>query len=218
MKFILVDANPDCVACLRESAKLYPASDLTVFHAAAAEAAGKIAFTFDIAVSGHGHVVPSNAPGMKSISVPAFPLDSLFESNGITRIGLMKVDIEGSELAAMKSLSKMLSSHLVNFIYFEVSPDNAKRMGVDLRLLFDEFTRHGYRLFWPHDNADWILQTYGGDEVKSTDLQSFTIAGHEPYRVAAFDQEFYRNGQFGQCDLLAVSPDYCPMPAAANAG
>jgi hypothetical protein len=116
----------------------------------------------------------------------------------------LKVDIEGSEVAAMRGLSRMLSSNRVNFIYFEVNPSCLRLQRTDPAALFLEFTRHGYRLFWPHDDAEWILRTYGEGNARETDLKRFTIHGSEPHRVIEFD--LYKEGKLGQCDLLAVSP------------
>jgi FkbM family methyltransferase len=203
---VLIDANPDCIACLTESAKLHPASWFKIIHAAAAMKFGDIRFTFALSSSGRGHVGAAANSGEVEIVVPALPLDDLFEVNSIDKIALMKMDIEGSEPFAIKSLDRMLSSHRIDFIYFEVNPYCLELQQTSPEALFEEFTRHGYRLFWPHDGEDWILQTYGRDNATASDLKRFTIAGNRPHQVIEFEQNRYRKGQFGQCDLLAVSP------------
>jgi FkbM family methyltransferase len=203
VKHILIDANPDCAACLAESAKLYSPLHLQVFHTAAAVVDGEITFSFAQSETSGGRVGDS---GEVTVTVPAKPLDDLFEENGIDQIRLLKMDIEGSEPFAMQSLSRMLSLHGVDFVYFEVNPDCLKLQKADPKLLFSEFTRHGYRLFWPHDGVDWILQTYGGDEVRASELKRFTVSGNVPYEVIEFDESRFKEGQFGQCDLLAISP------------
>jgi FkbM family methyltransferase len=206
VKHVLIDANPDCAACLSESAKLHPTSHLRVFHAAAAVEEGEISFSFAESETTGGRVGSSGASEEVIIRVPAKPLDNLFEENGIDHIRLLKMDIEGSEPFAMQSLSRMLSSHAVDFVYFEVNPDCLKLQKANPASLFSEFTRHGYRLFWPHDGVDWILRTYGGDEAIVSELKRFTVSGNAPYEVIELDESRVKEGQFGQCDLLAISP------------
>jgi FkbM family methyltransferase len=207
IKFVLIDANPDCIACLNESAKLHPVSDFQILHAAAAVETGEIQFSFADSSSGRGHVGAAENSIEGSIRVPARTLDSLFEEISIDKIALMKIDIEGSEPVAMQSLDRMLSSHDVDFIYFEVNPYCLELQQTSPEALFDEFIRHGYRLFWPHDGEDWILRTYGHDNATASDLKRFTIVGNRPHQVIEFDQSLYRKKAFGQCDLLAVSPN-----------
>lgn len=206
IRYLLIDANPDCIACLSESARLHPALQIQILHVAAAVVAGDISFTFSASMTGSGHVGKADNSGGIEITVPALPLDDLFEENGVQDIGLLKMDIEGSEPFAMQSLSRMLSSHRVNFVYFEVNPGCLKLLQTDPVALFNEFNRHGYRLFWPHDDVNWILDTYGRSNAAESDLERFTIWGSEPHSVIGFDQTRYRPGLFGQCDLLAVSP------------
>lgn len=207
IKYVLIDANPDCIACLTESVKLYPALQFKIFHTAAAVKAGEIKFTFALSATGGGHVGAAANSGEAEIVVPATPLDNLFEENNVAKISLMKMDIEGSEPYAMQSLDRMLGSHRVDFIYFEVNPDCLDLQQTNPEALFDAFTRHGYRIFWPHDGEDWILKTYGRDNAIASDLKRFTIVGNRPHQVIEFELTRYRKGHFGQCDLLAVSPN-----------
>ncbi len=206
INYVLIDANPDCIGCLTESAKLHSASQFQIFHTAAAVNAGEIRFTFNLSATGEGHIGAAVNTGEAEIIVPALPLDNLFEENGIKKIALMKVDIEGSEPFAMRSLERMLSSHRVDFIYFEVNPYCLELQQTSPEALFEEFTRHGYRLFWPHDGEDWILKTYGRGNASASDLRRFTIMGNRPHQVIEFDQARYQKGQFSGCDLLAISP------------
>ncbi len=207
VKYILIDANPDCVACLSESAKLYLTSEIQIFHAAATVTSGEITFSFAKSATTGGRVGNSSQTEEINVTVPARNLDDLFDENEIHRISLLKMDIEGSEPFAIQGLSRMLSSHRVKFIYFEVNPDCLKLQQTNPTSLFAEFTRHGYRLFWPHNDVNWILKTYGGSEINSSELKQFTISGKEPHAVIEFDESRFKEAQFGQCDLLAISPE-----------
>lgn len=212
-RYVLIDANPDCVGCLRESAKLYPHVLFEIFHAAAAVSSGEMTFSFAQSHTGSGAVGRADTGGLVEVQVPTVTLDDLFEHHGIVRIDLLKMDIEGSEPFAMQGLSRLLSAHRVGFIYFEVNPACLARLGATLDQLFESFTRHGYRLFWPHDSVDWILQTYGPGVAKTAELERFIVHGRERHPVIAFDRGRCRQEQFGQCDLLAIAPE-CRIEAA----
>lgn len=208
IRYLLIDANPDCVACLRASAGLHPAFRMEIVQLAAAAESGTLAFRFAPAATGEGHVGGTSADGEIGIAVPAAPLDQVLDERGVDAIGLLKMDIEGSEPGALRGLARRLSAHRVKFIYFEVNPDALARQGADPAALFREVTRHGYRLFWPHDDTAWIARTYGlGDDEANTRWPRFVLRGSRPHPVIAFDPARYRQGRFGQCDLLAVSPD-----------
>jgi hypothetical protein len=165
-----------------------------------------VTFTFARAATSAGHVGSPGESNDVEVTVPALRLDDLFQKHQITDIGLMKMDIEGSEPSALKGLARMLAAHRVNFIYFEVNPACLEQQKTNPLELFHEFTRHGYRLFWPHDSVDWILQTYGAGNATALDLRRFTIHASQAHRVIEFDASRCHTGQFGQCDLLAVSP------------
>jgi FkbM family methyltransferase len=206
LQFILIDANPDCVACLHESAKLHPTAHLKILHTAASATPGQITFAFASSATGAGHIGQKSDSAENQVTVPSSPLDDLFEKNNIDKIALLKMDIEGSEPMAMQGLSRMLSTHRVNYIYFEVNPACLQRQHSDPPALFSELTRHGYRLFWPHDDLDWIQKTFGESNPSVTLTPRFTISAPHLHPVIEFDQSRYNPTRFGQCDLLAVSP------------
>ncbi len=206
IRYFLIDANPDCVACLGESAKLHPGVEFEIVHAAAAADAGEVGFRFSPAVTGAGYVGEGGSGEGVVVRVPTVRLEDLLAEHGIQQVKLMKVDIEGSEVLAMRGLAGMLSAHRVDAIYFEVNPACLARQKKSPPELFAEFTRHGYRLCWPHEGVEWISRTFGGAAVKPSDLRRWMLPGDRPYVVAEFEEARYREGSFGQCDLLAVSP------------
>jgi FkbM family methyltransferase len=106
VEYALIDANPDCVGCLAESAKLYPDNRFRIFHLAASEAPGRVNFTFSRSATGGGRVGASRDLGLSEVTVPAAPLDELFAEQKIDSIGLMKMDIEGSERRALRERQK----------------------------------------------------------------------------------------------------------------
>jgi FkbM family methyltransferase len=217
LRYVLVEANPGCAACLRESAAAQPETQLHIFHSAAAAAPGEIRFSFASSVTGSGHVGEADGAQSTALTVPAAALDDLLAGIDCPHVRLMKMDIEGSETSALRGLSQMLSAHRVDFIYFEVNPDALALQESSPTELFDELSRHGYRLFWPHTDLAWISRTLARPDLRNSDLKCHALPGAKPHTIAEFDRSLYQPGQFGQCDLLAVSPT-CPLQALPATG
>ncbi len=209
VSFSMVEANPECVRCLKASRKLSTGSDVTVIHAAAVEDSREQAVLHtSIAASGTGMVArPETNSGVgEGIQIPARTLDDIYSSLGVDRIGLMKMDIEGSEPDAMQGMIRLLSKGCVRFLYFEINPDALRARQREADEAFDILEANGYRLCWPHTDGSWIASTYGiGEDRLRFDMM--TLAGAQPRKVAVFDRTLYRRETFGQCDLLAVAPE-----------
>lgn len=206
-RHVLIDANPDCADCLRASAKLHPGFNFEIFHIAAAMDHGVSKFTFEPHSTGTGHIGNASSSGEVEIQVPTAPLDDLFEDNNIGQVGLMKIDIEGSEPRAFQSLERALSNHRIRSIYFEVNPFHLQLQNSSPAALFRTLTRHGYRLYWPHDDATWISKCYGRPQIDSSELKTRVISGTHPHAVVEFDEDRYAVGGGVQCDLLALPPE-----------
>ncbi len=206
VKFVLIDANPDCIACIEASAAMNPKMHCTIFHKAATSTNGSLVFTHSPSSTGQGHVYTGRDPDSVQTTVASVRLDDLFASHEISRVGLMKIDIEGSETGAVRGMSRLLETHAINFVYFEVNPECLALQHTSAIELFDEFERHGYELFWHHTGLERILKTYGSGNLDTHDFKKVTITGAEPYNLIKFDRQHYHPDRFGQCDLIAVSP------------
>lgn len=104
-------------------------------------------------ICGHGLGVynsigrPLASGNSATVDVPSVALDTYAQSSAIGKIDLLKLDIEGAELAAITGASKLLSSQDAPAIICEFSDQTASGMGhstKDLRYLLEQF---GYRLY-----------------------------------------------------------------------
>ena len=66
--------------------------------------------------------------------------------NGVDRVDLMKIDVEGGELSALKGLEAMLEKNKVAMIVMEVSETMSAAFGYTPLDLFGYLTRFGYSL------------------------------------------------------------------------
>lgn len=82
----------------------------------------------------------------RQVEVPAITLDTVADSLGIEVIDLLKMDIEGHELAALRGAEKLLGRGAIKALVFEFGSAN-----VNSRTFFRDFwdllTERNYRLF-----------------------------------------------------------------------
>lgn len=79
------------------------------------------------------------------IEVEAITLDSYAASAHLDRIDLLKMDIEGHELAAMRGASRLLAERRVRTLMFEFGSANVNS-GTHFRQFWDLLTGNGYQL------------------------------------------------------------------------
>ena len=111
---LAVDAAPAHVELLSRAAHHNGFGRLRVVHAAIADervggtrAPGVVPF---IVRSIHGHVQASDQPSEDAIEVPAASVDQLLELVGWDDVDVVKMDIEGSELAALRGMRRLFES------------------------------------------------------------------------------------------------------------
>jgi len=112
--FHLFEPNPKLVDSIEKTRSLYPAMRLTLNAAAVSDVAGFVSFEIDEGQTGASHI--SDGPG---VQVPCLTLDDYIDKAGLTDVGLLKLDVEGYELAALRGARKALESRTVKAIYFE---------------------------------------------------------------------------------------------------
>lgn len=119
--------------------------NLTLVPAAVGERAGRI----NLRASGQ---FGADVPGMRSAfgpgrvlgSVPVVSLDQWVRDVGLTRADLIKLDIEGGELAALIGMRETLARLRPRLIFVEVNEVTLPRAGVTKKQLYGELARSGY--------------------------------------------------------------------------
>lgn len=197
-RFLLIDANPDCIRCHEMTRKLFPEYDMTSVHYALSDRPGEVWFSYEGA-----RLVPESTGQNASIKVPANTLDRILRQNNIETVDLLKMDIEGSEVAALHGCSEYLASKRIKGIYFEVNPSCLSAQNTSREQLVDLLTEYGYRLFWPHAAMDWILRQYNNPSISARDVKIYECGADWSLLIAQFDPAFCRPLEGGQYDLLA---------------
>jgi FkbM family methyltransferase len=84
--------------------------------------------------------------GAREEAVPLAPVESCVEESDYSKIRLIKIDIEGAELHALRGMEKILSTPNDRLlIIIEYKPDYLKSIGENPADFFAIFHRHGFK-------------------------------------------------------------------------
>ncbi len=144
LSFHLFEANPALCHLLRKAASLYPEHRIQVHEGCVAAHPGESRFRFVPGHLGASHVVAG--PG--GVAVPNLVLDSIVEEAGIAPVALAKLDVEGSEPAALEGFSRSIADGRVGALFVEVSGDNLVRYSLTANDLIRRLRELGCEVFW----------------------------------------------------------------------
>ncbi len=82
--------------------------------------------------------------------VPACPLDEYVASSGITSIRLLKLDLEGGEVAAIDGMRQLLSEQRISYLISEFNPPLLDQLGIPHSALQETLRNYGYSCYRIH--------------------------------------------------------------------
>jgi FkbM family methyltransferase len=142
-----VEADPQTYRCLELRRELNGLANALPIHAAISDRVGEAM----IGSEGHhlGHRVVEDGPGHR---VPATTLDALVAEHGISRIDLLKVNVEGSEAAAFQGMRESIG--LVRHVAVSCHDFMGRPTGAAVRAFL---AAHGFALSGrrAEDTRDW---------------------------------------------------------------
>ena len=142
-RVIAIEPNPRNVALLRESAKDNGFDNIDVVAVALGERPGAAALETD---GSNGRLIPVDGPPAQAVEasfvVATYPLDTVLNEVGASRVDAIKIDVEGAEPLVLRGATRTISESrplLVSEFYplaLDTSPwGNAKRYLAMLRAL-----------------------------------------------------------------------------------
>jgi FkbM family methyltransferase len=96
--------------------------------------------------AGLGTLYASSVRGAAVGEIELQTLDQVVRERDIQRVDLIKIDIEGSELPALKGATETIDRFHPYFI-IEIQNDTAEQAGYQARDILDLLSRHDYRFF-----------------------------------------------------------------------
>jgi FkbM family methyltransferase len=144
------------VLCVEPQERLWPVilrnfalNDLPqcrlVPYACGPEGRGEIAITPAVN-SGASGMTPHASGLVKRQTVLVKTLDWIREAHGLDEVKLLKVDIEGYELNALRSGGNALAGGKVRNVLMELHEPELRSMGQSSQEVLDLLAKHGYRL------------------------------------------------------------------------
>ena len=129
VQFHLFEPNPKLAESIATTLKLYPSMRAEINRAAVCEEDGTILFQVHLDQTGASHITETGVP------VRSIRLNTYLKDKGLTRVDLLKLDVEGFELAALRGAEMALRSHSIKAIYFEYFEKYLIRVAPPSRLI-----------------------------------------------------------------------------------
>ena len=133
-------------ARLLEHLAINGAANVIPFNAAVAaeEGMAEMAFSADSGLSHLGHPGPTGAQQSQRCAV--LTLDRVLPALlGEREIDLMKIDVEGAELLALRGAGQLLRTRRIKRLFIEIFPENLARFGATREELWSYLEAVGYR-------------------------------------------------------------------------
>jgi hypothetical protein len=86
----------------------------------------------------------ATGPGAESVEVDATTLDRFADRQGLRRIDLLKVDVEGAEVRVLRGGERVLGGAVAPVLIIEVNPSALRAAGSDPAELYDQLDALGY--------------------------------------------------------------------------
>jgi FkbM family methyltransferase len=150
-RVIAIEANPSCGERLRESQAVGGSDNVTILNLALGQQTGTM--SFNVATDPmYSSIVDLPSLGfcshLRQLQVPVETLDGVVETEckGVNRIRMLKLDIEGSELFALRGAEQLLRLQRFDYIYIETHQAQLKLLGQDEQDVYDVLAQNGYQL------------------------------------------------------------------------
>jgi FkbM family methyltransferase len=114
VRFHCFEPNPKLLESIEKSRKLYPSMRAEVNPVAVCDEEGTISFEVLSEQTGASHITKSGGVPIRSLR-----LDTYLKDKSVDRVDLLKIDIEGYELTALRGAELALKSRRIKAIYFE---------------------------------------------------------------------------------------------------
>jgi FkbM family methyltransferase len=146
-RVIACEPSPNTMRLLRANVVDNGFDQVELCEVALAEAPGSLRMHVFEPGSGYSSFAPLSTDGGNEVDVEVTTLDELaLHVHG--RIGLVKLDVEGAELRALRGASNLLTANRPDFI-LELEPEHLARQGCsigEVQALFDDAGYVGYSI------------------------------------------------------------------------
>jgi FkbM family methyltransferase len=149
-RVIAIEPIPRSFDYLTQAVACNELTNVTVINAAAAAEPGSLTLYVDGGISGAASAAPSTGEaGLDAFECKAVTLDTVVSGNG-GRADVLKLDIEGAELFALRGAGSVLATQRP-IVFAEMLRKLAKPFGYHPNEIIDLMRGHGYDCFRAED-------------------------------------------------------------------
>jgi FkbM family methyltransferase len=130
VQFHLFEPNSKLVPWIKRSLARYPAIDCKINCAAVTDRDGFVSFLVNGQQTGASHISESSGK-----QIPCLAIDGYLDRENVDSVALMKMDIEGYELRALRGATRSMQARRIQAVYFEYFEKYLLRVGPPNELL-----------------------------------------------------------------------------------
>ncbi|CCI21793.1 FkbM family methyltransferase [Microcystis aeruginosa] len=122
-KVIAIEPFKACVNCLQETSRINQLPWVKIYEAAASDHCGSAKLSLHNA-SELNEVISDNSPNSdlaNTVTIQCLTLDSLIETENLTRVDWLKIDAEGHEIKVLQGAERLLTEFKPNIIYENIA-------------------------------------------------------------------------------------------------
>jgi FkbM family methyltransferase len=146
---------------MRENLALNRMENVQLIEAAISDAPGTVEMNvFDqrySAWNSRGSTVIDGIAPVGTVAVRAESLDEAMRANAVERVNLLKIDVEGYELDALRGATRLLAERAVDYLCFEVSQIPLKASGHEAREVFELLASLDYGCYKFDEQSDCFV-------------------------------------------------------------
>jgi len=140
------EPHPNNVRVLREHLRIRRISNVRIIESAVSDRLGSAMLRCKPRSGHHSLDDIGASETLSTIEVPCTTIDAFMDAEGIDRVTLLKIDVEGFEPEVLNGARHSLSSGNIERILFEYSPAFYGQRGIDVELPVTMLERHGFAL------------------------------------------------------------------------
>lgn len=174
------EPDPFCGAILDRRFRRLTTANVRVEHAALGEAAGSVTLYCSLRDRAESRVHPFDpAVPVEEVRVRALRLDDFCRDRGLDRLDVVKIDVEGAEVAVLRGMRGLMAPRPPDWMLVEFSPEHLRRAGESPEAFWTAFAEHGYEFYLLADEgrAERIDDTDAFSEAHSRDVTN-VVAVH----------------------------------------
>ena len=176
-RVLAVEASPANVELLRRSAELNGPVDVRVVHAAVSDRAGDVLFRQR---GPWGWVVQEEIRGDPNVQrVRSAAVDELLFEHDVLTVDLVKMDIEGSEVAGVSGMTELLAQPQPPVVFYESNGYTLDVFGETCQRLKAAFSQFGFQSYYVDSSRARLVP------IEPDDMQPDCVADYLAVKSSA---------------------------------